>query len=127
MRRPNLHNPKRMLGNAPNAHSRAASMAKLKGRTAGQNGGSASVIHGSVDHSCLPSSPQRRSRVRPLAKLRRSPTTRCALPDNRLAQLNEITATSGDDPELDMLTLPLHAETARPPARRRAGPATTGP
>jgi integrase/recombinase XerC len=47
-----------------------------------------------------------------VAKPRRLPTTRRALPDNRLAQINEIAATTGDDPELDTLILRLHTETA---------------
>lgn len=41
--------------------------------------------------------------ARKVAKPRRLPTTRRALPDTRLAQINEITATTGDDPELDTL------------------------
>ena len=50
--------------------------------------------------------------ARKVAKPRRLPTTRRALPDNRLAQINQIAATSGDDPELDTLILRLHSETA---------------
>jgi hypothetical protein len=50
--------------------------------------------------------------ARKVAKPRRLPTTRRALPDNRLAQINEIAATTGDDPELDALILRLHSETA---------------
>jgi len=50
--------------------------------------------------------------ARKVAKPRRLPTTRRALPDNRLAQINEIAATTGDDPELDTLILRLHTETA---------------
>jgi hypothetical protein len=46
-----------------------------------------------------------------LAKPRRLPTTRRALPDTRLAQINAITATTGDDPEPDTLILRLHTET----------------
>jgi hypothetical protein len=48
--------------------------------------------------------------ARKVAKPRRLPTTRRALPDNRLAQINEIAATTGDDPELDTLILRLHTE-----------------
>jgi integrase/recombinase XerC len=50
--------------------------------------------------------------ARKVAKPRRLPTTRRALPDNRLAQINEVAATTGDDPELDTLLLRLHTETA---------------
>ena len=64
--------------------------------------------------------------ARKVAKPRRLPTTRRALPDTRLAQINEIAATTGDDPELDTLILRLHTETAVP-ARRRAGAAAAGP
>ena len=50
--------------------------------------------------------------ARKVAKPRRLPTTRRALPDARLAEINEIAATTGDDPELDTLLLRLHTETA---------------
>jgi integrase/recombinase XerC len=50
--------------------------------------------------------------ARKVAKPRRLPTTRRALPDTRLAQINEIAARTGDDPELDTLILRLHTETA---------------
>ncbi len=50
--------------------------------------------------------------ARKVAKPRRLPTTRRALPDTRLAEINEINATTGDDPELDTLLLRLHTETA---------------
>src|SRR6202011_1955108 len=50
--------------------------------------------------------------ARKVAKPRRLPTTRRALPDNRLAEINEIAAATGDDPELDTLLLRLHTETA---------------
>jgi len=40
------------------------------------------------------------------------PTPRRALPDTRLAEINQIAATTGDDPELDTLLLRLHTETA---------------
>jgi len=42
----------------------------------------------------------------------RTPSTRRAVPDTRLAQINEAAATTGDDPELDKLLLRLHTETA---------------
>ena len=50
--------------------------------------------------------------ARKVAKPRRLPTTRRALPDNRLAEINQVAATTGDDPELDTLILRLHTETA---------------
>ena len=49
--------------------------------------------------------------ARKVAKPRRLPTTQRALPDTRLA-INQIAATTGDDPELDTLILRLHTETA---------------
>ena len=64
--------------------------------------------------------------ARKVAKPRRLPTTRRALPDARLAQINEVAATTGDDPELDTLILRL-AHRDRVPPRRRAGPAPAGP
>ena len=50
---------------------------------------------------------------RKVAKPRRLPTTRRALPDTRLAEINQIAATTGDDPELDTLLLRLHTEACR--------------
>ena len=50
--------------------------------------------------------------ARKVDKPRRLPTTRRALPDNRLAEINQVAATTGDDPELDTLLLRLHTETA---------------
>ena len=50
--------------------------------------------------------------ARKVAKPRRLPSTRRAVPDTRLAQINEAAATTGDDPELDTLLLRLHTETA---------------
>jgi integrase len=50
--------------------------------------------------------------ARKVAKPRRLPATRRALPDARLAEINQIAATTGDDPELDTLLLRLHTETA---------------
>jgi hypothetical protein len=50
--------------------------------------------------------------ARKVAKPRRLPITRRALPDTRLAQINEVAATTGDDPELDTLLLRLNTETA---------------
>jgi integrase/recombinase XerC len=40
------------------------------------------------------------------------PTPRRALPDTRLAEINQIAATTGDDSELGTLILRLHTETA---------------
>ena len=50
--------------------------------------------------------------ARKVAKPRRLPTTRRALPDARLAEINQTAASTGDDPELDTLLLRLHTETA---------------
>ncbi|HET9080439.1 MAG TPA: tyrosine-type recombinase/integrase [Trebonia sp.] len=50
--------------------------------------------------------------ARKVAKGRRLPSTRRALDDARLAEINQVAATTGDDPELDALILRLHTETA---------------
>src|SRR6516164_1479019 len=50
--------------------------------------------------------------ARKVDKPRRLPSTRRAVPDTRLAEINQIAATTGDDPELDTLLLRLHTETA---------------
>jgi integrase/recombinase XerC len=50
--------------------------------------------------------------ARRVTKPRRLPTTRQALPDTRLAEINQIAATTGNDPALDTLLLRLHTETA---------------
>jgi site-specific recombinase XerD len=50
--------------------------------------------------------------ARKVAKPRRLPSTRRAMPDTRLAEINQVAATTGDDPELDTLLLRLHTETA---------------
>ena len=50
--------------------------------------------------------------ARKVAKPRRLPSTRRAVPDTRLAEINQVAATTGDDPELDTLLLRLHTETA---------------
>jgi integrase/recombinase XerC len=52
-----------------------------------------------------------------VAKPRRLPSTRRAVADNRLTEINHIAATTGNDPALDALILRLHTETAC----RRAG------
>ncbi len=49
--------------------------------------------------------------ARKVEKPRRLPSTRGAVPDTRLAEINEIAATTGNDPELDTM-LRLHTETA---------------
>jgi integrase len=45
-------------------------------------------------------------------KPRRLPTTRTAVADTRLVEINEVAATTGNDPQLDSLLLRLHTETA---------------
>ena len=50
--------------------------------------------------------------ARKVAKPRRLPSTRRAVPETRLAEINQIAATTGDDPEPDTLLLRLHTETA---------------
>jgi len=45
-------------------------------------------------------------------KPRRLPSTRRAVADKRLAEINHAAATTGDDPELDTLLLRMHTETA---------------
>jgi integrase len=45
-------------------------------------------------------------------KPRRLPSTRRAVADTRLAEINQVAATTGDDPGLDTLILRLHTETA---------------
>lgn len=42
----------------------------------------------------------------------RLPSTRHALPDGRLAEINYVASTTGNDPELDSLLLRFHTETA---------------
>ena len=50
--------------------------------------------------------------ARKVEKPRRLPSTRRAVADTRLAEINHTAATTGDDPELDTLLLRLHTETA---------------
>ncbi|GAA2779037.1 tyrosine-type recombinase/integrase [Crossiella cryophila] len=45
-------------------------------------------------------------------KPRRLPSTRCAVANDRLAEINQVAATTGNDSELDALLLRLHTETA---------------
>ena len=47
-----------------------------------------------------------------VAKPRRLPSTRRAIPDRRLKEIIKIAGTTGNDPELDTLLLRLHTETA---------------
>ncbi|WP_328468887.1 site-specific integrase [Actinoplanes sp. NBC_00393] len=47
-----------------------------------------------------------------VAKPGRQPSTRRAVADVRLAEINEVAASTGDDPVLDSLLLRLHTETA---------------
>ncbi|WP_249714100.1 hypothetical protein [Rhizomonospora bruguierae] len=47
-----------------------------------------------------------------VAKPRRLPSTRRAIGDARLAEINEAAASTGDDPGLDSLLIRLHTETA---------------
>ncbi|MEU4398260.1 tyrosine-type recombinase/integrase [Micromonospora orduensis] len=47
-----------------------------------------------------------------VAQPRRLPSTRRAVADNRLAEINAVAASTGDDPALDSLLLRLHTETA---------------
>jgi site-specific recombinase XerD len=66
--------------------------------------------------------------ARKVAKPRRLPSTRRAVPESQVAEINQVAASSGDDPELDTLLLRLHTETAC----RRGGalalrPADLGP
>ena len=58
--------------------------------------------------------------ARKVAKPRRLPSTRRAAADTRLAEINEVAATTGDDPELDTLMLRLHTETAVTACPQRA-------
>jgi len=50
--------------------------------------------------------------ARKVSKPRRLPSTRRALPDAGLVEINNAAATTGDDPELDTLLIRLHTETA---------------
>ncbi|GAA3571040.1 hypothetical protein GCM10022222_63930 [Amycolatopsis ultiminotia] len=66
---------------------------------------------------------ERRNPARRATKPRRNKSTRRALPDARIAELNEIVSTTGDNPELDALIVRLHEETAC----RRGGALTLRP
>ena len=64
---------------------------------------------GLIDHADNP--------ARKVGKPRRLPSTRRAVADKRMEEINRTAAGTGDDPELDTLLLRLHTETAC----RRAG------
>ena len=66
---------------------------------------------------------QRDNPARKVPKPRRLPSTRRAVADTRLAEINQVAATTGNDPELDALILRLHTETAC----RRRGALDLGP
>lgn len=55
---------------------------------------------------------ERNNPARRVTKPRRLPSTRRALPDERLDEVNTVVATTGNDPELDSLIVRLHEETA---------------
>jgi len=55
---------------------------------------------------------ERDNPARKVAKPRRLPSTRRAVHDTRLAEINQIATTTGDDPGLDTMILRLHTETA---------------
>jgi hypothetical protein len=55
---------------------------------------------------------ERDNPARKVDKPRRLPSTRRAVADTRLAEICQVAATTGDDPELDTLILRLHTETA---------------
>jgi integrase/recombinase XerC len=50
--------------------------------------------------------------ARKVDKPRRLPSTRRAVADTRLAEINQVAAATGNDPELDTMLLRLHTETA---------------
>ncbi|MCI0688887.1 MAG: hypothetical protein L0Y54_16895, partial [Sporichthyaceae bacterium] len=50
--------------------------------------------------------------ARKVEKPRRPASTRHAVPDTRIAEINQVAATTGNDPALDTLILRLHIETA---------------
>ena len=50
--------------------------------------------------------------ARKVDKPRRLPSTRRAVADTRLAEINQVAAATGNDPELDTVLLRLHTETA---------------
>ena len=59
---------------------------------------------GLIDHTGNPASK--------VGKPRRLPSTRRAIADTQLAEINQVAAATGDDPGLDALILRLHTETA---------------
>jgi hypothetical protein len=50
--------------------------------------------------------------ARKVDKPRRLPSTRRAVAGTRLAEINQVAATTGNDPDLDTILLRLHTETA---------------
>ena len=60
--------------------------------------------------------------ARKVAKPRRLPTTRRAVPDTRLAEINQAAAATGDDPGAGHAAAAAAHRDGLPP-RRRAGPA----
>ena len=64
--------------------------------------------------------------ARKVAKPRRLPSTRRAVPDTRLAEINQVAATTGDDPGAGHAAAAA-AHRDRLPPRRRARPAPAGP
>lgn len=62
-----------------------------------------------------------------VAKPRRLPSTRRAVADTRLAEINAVAASTGDDPALDSLLLRLYTETACRRGGRGAGAASGRP
>lgn len=67
------------------------------------------VYRHAVADGLIPESDNPATRV---AKPRRLASTRRALPDTRLAEINDIAGSTGNDPELDLILLRLHTETA---------------
>jgi integrase/recombinase XerC len=70
---------------------------------------------------------ERDNPARKVDKPRRLPSTRRAVNDARLAEINQVAAATGDDPELDAQILRLHTETACRRGGARAAPPGSGP
>jgi integrase/recombinase XerC len=82
-------------------------------------GGRSAAEHLIAAFRCIYRHAENDGRIKPgsnpalkVAKPRRLPSTRRAVPDTRLAEINQIAATTGNDPGLDTLILRLHTETA---------------
>ncbi|MFI0466564.1 tyrosine-type recombinase/integrase [Saccharopolyspora sp. 5N102] len=67
------------------------------------------VYNHAVDDKLIPEADNPARRV---AKPRRLPSTRRALPESGLEEVNRVAASTGNDPALDTLLLRLHTETA---------------